>query len=141
MEIDREAYFWQVQDGRKPQPPVGITLGNVLKQVSPDEGTIEIEYDGKLEFTNPAGNIMGGFLAAMLDSAMGQALSATLGANEFAPTLNLNISFLRPAMVGKFRANGRIVRKGRDVCYLSGELYQGDELIATATATALIRKR
>jgi acyl-coenzyme A thioesterase PaaI-like protein len=35
---------------------------------------------------------------------------------------------------------GRVLRKGKDVCYLAGELSQNGELVATATATALIRK-
>ena len=141
MEIDREVYFWKVQDGRAPKAPVGITLGSVVKQVSPDDGTIEVEFEGKVEFTNPAGSIQGGFLAAMLDAAMAQALAATMRADEIAPTLNLNISFLRPGAVGKFQGNGRVIRKGKDVCFLSGDLLQRDELIASATATALIRKR
>lgn len=33
-----------------------------------------------------------------------------------------------------------MVRKGKDVCYLAGELYQDGEVVATATATALIRR-
>ena len=64
-------------------------------------------------FTNPAGNIQGGFLAAMLDDTMGPALSATLGPNEFAPTLNLNVSFERPAVVGTIVGKGRIVKRGQ----------------------------
>jgi len=66
-------------------------------------------------------------------------LAATLAKDEFAPTLNLNVSFLRPATVGVIQGKGRVVRRGKDVCHLAGELYQAGELIATATATALIR--
>jgi hypothetical protein len=33
-----------------------------------------------------------------------------------------------------------VVRKGKDVCYLAGELFQNGELVASATATAFIRK-
>ena len=90
-------------------------------------------------FTNPAGHIQGGFLAAMLDDTMGPALAATLGANEFAPTLNLNVSFERSAVVGTIVGKGRILKRGRDVCFLAAELYQHGELVASGTATALIR--
>jgi uncharacterized protein (TIGR00369 family) len=76
----------------------------------------------------------------MLDDSMGPALACQLDAGEFAPTLNLNISFLKPAKPGKLRGVGRVLRKGKDVCYLAGELYQGEDLVASATATALIRK-
>jgi len=32
-----------------------------------------------------------------------------------------------------------VIKRGKDVCYLAGELFQEGELIATATATALVR--
>ena len=41
----------------------------------------------------PSGHVQGGFLAAMLDDTMGPALTATLEAGQFAPTVNLNVSF------------------------------------------------
>jgi uncharacterized protein (TIGR00369 family) len=138
--MDRDAYFWQVADGRLPPPRVAQTLGMKITRVSEAEGVVEAEFDGKPAFTNPAGNVQGGILAAMLDDSMGPALACQLGAGEFAPTLNLNISFLKPAKPGKLLGVGRVLRKGKDVCYLSGELYQDDEVVATATATALIRR-
>ena len=79
------------------------------------------------------GNVQGGFLAAMLDDTMGPALAATLKEGEFAPTLNLNVSFERAAKVGPLSGKGRVVKKGRDVCFLAAELYQAGELVASAT--------
>jgi acyl-coenzyme A thioesterase PaaI-like protein len=32
-----------------------------------------------------------------------------------------------------------VIKRGKDVCYFAGELFQARELIATATATALVR--
>lgn len=46
------------------------------------------------------GHVQGGFLAAMLNDTMGPALAATLTKGEFAPTLNLNVSFESSAVVG-----------------------------------------
>jgi uncharacterized protein (TIGR00369 family) len=140
MEVDREAFFWQMRDGKLPAPRVAATLGMVITKVSAEDGVVEADFEGKPEFTNPVGNVQGGILAAMLDDTMGPALACQLRAGEFAPTLNLNISFLKPAKPGKLRGVGRIVRRGKDVCVLSGELFQDDELLATATATALIRR-
>ena len=127
---DRESLFWQIQDGRLPMPPAAATLGIFIRAVSLETGTVEVEFDGKPEFTNPVGAIQGGFLAAMLDDTMGPALAATLNAGEFAPTLNLNVSFARPAKIGKLVGKGRIVRRGMDT----------GELVASATATAMIRR-
>jgi len=137
--MDHEAFFWKMQSGELPPPRAAVTLGLRFTQVDAAAGTVEAEFEGRPEFTNPAGVIQGGFLAAMLDDTMGPALAAQLGGGEFAPTLNLNVSFHRPAQVGKLRGVGRVVRRGRDVCFLAGELYQGDELVASATATAIVR--
>lgn len=139
MAIDSDAFFWQVQDGKLPAPKAAATLGIVIKSVNPDLGTIEVEFEGKPEFTNPAGNIQGGFLAAMLDDTMGPALAATLAKGEFAPTLNLNISFARAARVGRLVGKGRVIRRGKEVCFLAADLLQDDEVVATATATAIVR--
>lgn len=137
--MDPEAFFWKMQSGELPPPRAAVTLGLRFTQVDAGAGTIEAEFEGRPEFTNPAGVIQGGFLAAMLDDTMGPALAAQLARGEFAPTLNLNVSFHRPAQVGKLRGVGRVVRRGRDVCFLAAELYQGGELVASATATAIVR--
>ena len=114
-------------------------MGIKFIAIDPEAGTIEVEFQARQEFTNPAGNIQGGFLAAMLDDTMGPALAATLRAGEFAPTLNLNVSFERAGKVGAILGKGRVLKKGKEVCYLAGELYQEGQRIASATATALIK--
>lgn len=138
--MDQEAFFWQVQHGKIPPPKAAATLGIKVQSISPEQGTVEVTFEGKLEFTNPAGNIQGGFLAAMLDDTMAPALAATLARGEYAPTLNLNISFARPAKVGRIDGKGRILKRGKEVCFLAGELYQDGELVASATATAIVRR-
>ena len=100
---------------------------------------IRAEFDGKPEFANPVGNIQGGILVAMLDETMGPAMASTLRAGEFAPTLDLHVSFLRPARVGKLEGRSRMVRRGREVCVLTAELFQEGKAVAMATATFLIR--
>lgn len=137
--MDEDAIFWKIMAGKLPPPKAAQTLGMVFKQVDAEAGTVEVEFTARPEFTNPAGNVQGGFLAAMLDDAMGPALAATLAKGEFAPTLNLNVSFYRPARVGPLVGKGRVLRRGRDVCFLAGELFQDGALVASASATALIR--
>ncbi len=137
--MDNKAYFWKVMAGELPAPRAAQTLGIAFTHVDAEAGSIEAEFQGQPEFTNPMGNVQGGFLAAMLDDTMGPALAATLSEGEFAPTLNLNISFHRPAVVGRLTAKGRVLKRGKDVCFLAGELYQNGELVATTTATAIVR--
>jgi len=127
--------------GELPPPNVAATLGIVFKAVDSDLGTIEVEFQARPEFANPVGNIQGGFLAAMLDDTMGPALAATLAKGEFAPTINLNVSFEKAARVGTIiQGKGRVLKRGKEICFLVGELYQNDQLVASATATAIIRR-
>jgi uncharacterized protein (TIGR00369 family) len=139
MAKDADAFFWQIIDGRMPPPACAGTLGIEFLTIDPDAGTIEVRFEGKPEFCNPAGNIQGGFLAAMLDDTMGTALAAMLKAGELAPTLNLNVQFHRPARPGLLTGHGRVTLKGGTVCHLAGELFQDSKLVASATATAAIR--
>jgi uncharacterized protein (TIGR00369 family) len=138
--LDKNSLFWKIVDGRLPPPACAKTLGIEFTAIDGERGAIEVRFEAKPEFLNPAGHVQGGFLAAMLDDTMGPALVATLDAGEFAPTVNLNVQFHRPAKVGALKGLGRVVMRGKEICQLSGELLQNDKIVATATATAVIRK-
>jgi acyl-coenzyme A thioesterase PaaI-like protein len=50
------------------------------------------------------------------------------------------VQFLRPARPGRLVGRGRVVKRGRQVCFLAGELANADgDVVATATATAQIQ--
>ncbi len=138
--VDKNSFFWKIVDGKLPPPPCAETLGIEFIAIDGERGTVEVKFEAKPGFLNPAGNVQGGFLAAMLDDTMGPALTATLDAGQFAPTLNLNVQFHRPAKAGPLKGIGRVVLRGKEICQLSAELLQGDKIVATATATAVIRK-
>ncbi|WP_444945411.1 PaaI family thioesterase [Microbulbifer sp. VTAC004] len=131
--------FHKMLDGNLPMPNAAQTLGAKILEIDCKNGKVKVEFEAKEAFTNPVGNIQGGFLSAMLDDTMGPALAVTLKDNEFAPTLELKINFIAPAVIGKLYGWGRVVSKGASVCFLEGELFQEGTLIARSTATALIR--
>lgn len=124
-----------------PLPKVAQTFGARILEMEPENGTISMAYDVGTAFTNPMGGIQGGILAALLDDTMSLALWATLDKNETAPTLELKINFIAPAVPGEFNGRGRIVSKGKKVCVLEGELRQNGNLVARSTATALIHRK
>jgi uncharacterized protein (TIGR00369 family) len=138
---DRRGPFWDVIEGRAEPPPAAVLLGWELEAIDPDAGTIELSFTATEQFLNPAGHVQGGFLAAMLDDTLGPALVATLPDGEWAPTISLNVQFVRPAQPGRLKSRGRVIRKGRDIAFLAGELIDGDDVVATATASAIIRRR
>ncbi len=126
--MDKNSFFWKIVDGRLPAPPWAKTLGIEFAAIDGERGTAEVKFEAKPEFLNPAGNVQGGFLAAMLDDTMGPALTATLDAGEFAPTVNLNVQFHRPAKVGPLKGIGRVVLRGREVCQLSSDCFRTTRL-------------
>src|SRR5580704_18996923 len=127
-------------EGRVPLPPSAVLLGWELLSIDPDAGTIEVAFAATKQFLNPAGVIQGGFVAAMLDDTMGPALVATLGPGQFAPTTDLHVQFLRPARPGRLIGRGRVVRRGKDIGFMAGELLDDSgQVVAAATATAVIR--
>jgi len=139
--MTREGPFWDAVEGRVPLPPAAVTLGWELVEVSAEEGTIEVAFTATEAFLNPAGVVQGGFLAAMLDDTLGPALVAGLEPGDFAPTTDLHVQFLRPARPGRLVGRGRVVRRGRDVGFLAGELVdEQGAVVAVATATVQIRK-
>lgn len=140
--MTRAGPFWDVMEGRAAPPPAAEVLGWELVSVDPEAGTIEVSFTAGERFLNPFGVVQGGFLAAMLDDTLGPALVATLGRGQSAPTTDLHVQFLRPARPGRLLGRGRVVRKGRGVAFLAGELVdQEGTVVATATATAQVRSQ
>ncbi|MFI6295691.1 PaaI family thioesterase [Nonomuraea sp. NPDC050790] len=136
----RTGPFWDFLAGRAKPPPAAALLGWELIAIDADAGTISVAFEAGERFTNPVGAIQGGFLAAMLDDTLGPALVATLAPDQFAPTLDLHVQFLRPARPGRLVGHGRVVRRGGGVAFLAGELLAPDgEAVAVATATARIQ--
>lgn len=123
--------------GSEPIPPCTALLGWEGLAIEP--GHVRARFEARPEFCNPMGNVQGGFLAAMLDDAMGPALFTLLDESQFAPTLEMKISFLRPAQPGTLIAEGRVVQMTRGVAFLEGRLETEEGApIASATATARI---
>jgi uncharacterized protein (TIGR00369 family) len=140
LTMTHEGPFWDAVEGRAPLPPAAVTLGWELAAINPEEGTIEVVFAATDAFLNPAGVVQGGFLAAMLDDTMGPALVAGLGPGDFAPTTDLHVQFLRHARPGRLVGRGRVVRRGRDVAFLAGELVdEQGAVVAMASATVQIR--
>jgi uncharacterized protein (TIGR00369 family) len=131
--------FWDSIEGRAPMPPVADLLGWHLESIDPGEGTIRVRFQAREEFTNPLGNIQGGILAAMLDDTMGPALVATLPPGQFAPTLEMKVSFLAPATVGLLWGHGRVVRTGETIGFVEADLVDAaGTMIARASATVRV---
>lgn len=133
----RRGPFWDGVEGRAPLPPAAATLGLEVVRADGDAGVVELAFTATEAFTNPFGEVLGAFLAAMLYDTVGPALLATLGPDQFQSTVQLNVNFLRPATPGRFTGVGRVLHRNGDLALLEGSLATSDDvLVASATAIA-----
>jgi uncharacterized protein (TIGR00369 family) len=120
-----------------PVPPCARLLGWRVLAAKPKDGWIKVGFDARWEFTNPAGYVQGGFLAAMLDDTMGPAVFVMTDGKFFPPTLDLHVSFLAPTRPGRLVGEGRVVQLGKSIAFLEGVLFDASGTpVARATATA-----
>lgn len=140
---ERTGPFWDGVRGAAPMPKAAATLGLGFVDVDPAAGTIELTFDAPEDWTNPFGNVLGAFVAAMLYDTVGPALIATLAPDQFQATTQFNVNFLRPVKPGRLRATGRIEFREGEHVVLSATLRDprrepGADIVATATALARV---
>lgn len=131
-------WFDQMRAGLVPPAPVSRLLGATVRAVDTAAGTLAVDYQPQPSFANPAGTVQGGILGAMLDDLCASLVDATLRPGEAVATLNLNLSFLRGAGPQPIQGKAWLQRRGREVCHVSAELWQGGQVVASAVATCRV---
>ncbi|NWG54955.1 MAG: PaaI family thioesterase [Hydrogenophilaceae bacterium] len=121
------------------RPKGSDTLGFEIVAVNQEAMRVEAHFQVDENFTNPMGQVQGGFVCAMLDDVMSLAGVVASGMTHVMPTLEMKTSFLRPAMPNqKLRAVGRVVKWGRTIAFTEGEIFGPDgKLLAKASGTAM----
>lgn len=104
-------------------PATARLLGWHLRAIDTDAGTVEIGFTADERFTNPGGTVQGGILATMLDDTQGPTLFGSTHGEIYAPTVNSNVSFVKPAKPGQFVAKGRVLSVGRSIAFTEAELF------------------
>jgi uncharacterized protein (TIGR00369 family) len=125
-----------IRDGILPPPPMARLIGFRMTVAEPGRIMMQLEPDESLE--NTIGLLHGATAAALLDTAMGCAISTMLPAGQGAVTLDLKLSYLRPLSVrsGVIQAEGKLVKLGRQTSYTEGFVRDGKGNLAVhATAT------
>jgi len=136
---ERSGPFWDAMQGQAPMPNAAATLGLEFVDFDAKTSTIDLAFTPTEAFTNPTGNVLGAFVAAMLYDTVGPALLATLRPDQFQSTLELKASFLRPVRPGRIFSQGRVVHRVGDLAFLEAALIDADGVVtATATATARV---
>lgn len=120
-------------------PPCQRSLGGQLIDIDCDAGTASLSYRIPLDYCHSGDIVQGGFVAAMLDAAMYNAVVASYGKLLGMPTLELKVSYLSPSRAGDFHATGRVVKAGKSTVFIEAQLYNADgELTAIGSSTARV---
>ena len=125
-----------IRDGRLPPPPFARLIGFIMALVEP--GRIVMELEPREDLENTIGLLHGATAAALLDTAMGCAVSTRLEPGQGSVTLDLKMTFLRPLSVrsGLISAEGKVIKLGRQTSYTEGFVRDGKGSLAVhATAT------
>src|SRR5262245_7742864 len=126
---DRTGPFWDGVHGRTPMPPAAATLGLQFIDIDAERGAVELAFEATHDFTNPMGNVLGAYLAAMLYATVGPALLATLDADQFQSTVDINVRFLRAVRPGRIVGKGRVVHRTGDIAFIEASLHDADSRI------------
>ena len=107
--------------------------------VAAGDGAVEIRMPWRDDFTQYAGHLHAGLIAALLDTACGFA-AATLVGNVTASHFSMNC--LRPAVGRLFVAKGTTMRAGRKQIFARAELFaeteQGEAVLVATGETLLV---
>jgi len=118
-------------------PAVIRTLKGRVVAFAPERQELRMQFEIGLEFCHTVDIVQGGFITAMLDASMAHVVIAAEHGKVRVSSIDINVSFLRPARAGGYTAVGSIVKSGRTIAFLKAELYsEKGELVATATSSA-----
>ena len=134
--LDQIRFF---QSGGLNYKGIGQKLGFDLTEV--EEGRVVFAATPNEDAYNPLGNVHGGYIATLLDSALGCAVHTTLKPRRGYTTLELKINYLRAmsASTGRIEAEGRVVQTGRRAAFAEGKVTDAKgRIYATATTTCLV---
>jgi uncharacterized protein (TIGR00369 family) len=132
----------EMSDHLKEVPPAAHLLGREIVSVDPHSGEVKLRFTARQEFANRHGTVQGGMLAAMLDSATGNAVMAKLPSQLTAVTARLDTQFLKPAALGAIIATARLVHRDDRSAEVTAELTDSEgQIVATAKAELRIRER
>ncbi len=124
-------------------PNCDLTLGMVCTDKS-DPGRTTWQMTADERFTNPAGTVQGGFLAAFCDSAMGAAtVTWARDRKVFSANVEMKVSFLAAVRPGaELTCRSEVISGGSRVAFVTAEVTDADaRLVATATSTYVLTPR
>ena len=132
-------FFRALGNGELPMPHIGETLE--FWPVEWEVGRMVFQGTPHVRHYNPIGSVHGGWIAAILDSAVGCAVHSTLAKGTGYTTVELKVNYVRAVTTatGPLRAEGKVIHVGKQLATAEGRLHDArGELYAHASTTCLV---
>ena len=122
------------------RPPSAAWMDMQPVDYRPDERRVRLSFAPNDDMCNFGGTVQGGFLAAMMDDAMGSLTFFALG-GRFAPaTIDLQTHFYTVVPLERIEVEAHLIRAGKAVAFAEAHLYRSDgELAAQARCSMKLR--
>jgi acyl-CoA thioesterase len=122
---------------------VGATLGMEKVVDRGDSGRAVIHYRARMDMCHSGGIVQGGFVTGWIDAAMAHVVMAQSENAANPLSLEIKVSFLKPATPGLIVAEAWIERRGKSIAFVEGLIRdEQGEVLAKATSTMkLVQKR
>lgn len=110
--------------------------GGALLESDGEVGRAVLEFTCAPGMCHSGGVAQGGFVTGWIDAAMAHACIARYTTDFWIATLEVKVSFFRPATPGRVVAEGWIERAGKQTVFTEGQLLDNDgAVLAKATST------
>jgi uncharacterized protein (TIGR00369 family) len=96
------------------------TLGVTIERVT--AGAVELTLPFRADLTQQHGFLHAGIVAAVVDSACGYAALSLMEPGVAVLSVEFKVQLLAPARGAWFRAHGQVLRAGRTLSVVSGEM-------------------
>src|SRR5690349_16743540 len=112
------------------------TMGATLVRVAP--GEVDVELPFRDDLVQQHGFLHAGVVTTVVDSACGYAALSLMEPGAAVLSVEFKVQLLAPARGAWFRASGRVVRAGRTITVVAGELRaEGGEVVALLNGTMM----
>ena len=102
------------------------------------EGYLKLEGEFPTETLNPNGSVQGGMMTSMLDDITSLLIIYESQGAIYPTSTNLHSIHHRPLFKGKVITTAEIVKKGKNIATIKGEIYNSNGKLATTLMHTVI---
>jgi len=124
-----EKKFNEILDFHKTKGGTGKIFN--FKFLEYKESFLKLEAEFPSETLNPNGSVQGGMMTSMLDDVTSLLIIYESKGTVYPNSTNLHSLHHRPLFKGKVIAVAEVIKKGKNIATIKGELYNSDGKLAT----------